>query len=121
MQLLLFKNINYDFTMSIKVAIEDIGKRIEEYGNSAYVVTVTKEGKAKIVHSIITLEENFIICSPGKGTIKNLTHSSSVSFLFPPNSDGGFSMIIDGICQIQDQEKDFIKVAVAGGVLHRPA
>ena len=46
MQLLLLKYINYDFTMSIKVAIEDIGKRLEEYGNSAYVVTVTKEGKA---------------------------------------------------------------------------
>ena len=121
MQLLLLKNINYDFTMSIKVAIEDIGKHLEEYGNSAFVVTTTKEGKAKIVHSLITLEEDFIICSPGKGTIKNLTHSSSVSFLFPPNSHGGFSMIIDGICQAQDQEKGSIKVAVTDGVLHRPA
>ena len=82
---------------------------------------MTKEGKAKIVHSLITLEEDFIICSPGKGTIKNLTHSSSVSFLFPPNSHGGFSMIIDGICHAQDQEKGSIKVAVTDGVLHRPA
>ena len=76
---------------------------------------------AKYANAKITLEEDFIICSPGKGTIKNLNHSSSVSFLFPPNSHGGFSMIIDGICQAQDQEKDFIKVAVTDGVLHRPA
>tara|TARA_B110000014_G_C20043481_1_gene542495 strand:+ start:212 stop:577 length:366 start_codon:yes stop_codon:yes gene_type:complete len=121
MQLLLLRNINYDLSMSIKVAIEDIGKRIDEYGSSAFVITMTEEGKAKIVHTLISLEKGSIICSPGKGTIKNLIHSSSVSFLFPPNSESGLSMIIDGIGQIKDLEKDSIKVEVTGGVLHRPA
>jgi len=121
MQLLFSKNMNYNFTMSIKVTIEDIDKRLDEYGNSAFVVTMTEEGKAKIVHSLIFLEDDFLICTPGKGTIKNLTASSSVSLIFPPYSDGGFSMIIDGVGQILDLEKGFMKVTITGGVLHRSA
>jgi hypothetical protein len=121
MQLLFSKNINYDFTMSIKVTIEDIDKRLDEYGNSAFVVTMAEEGKAKIVHSFISLEDDCLICSPGKGTLKNLADSSSVSLIFPPHSDGGFSMIIDGDGQILDPEKGSIKVKINGGVLHRPA
>jgi len=121
MQLFLFKNINYDFTMSFKVTIEDIDKRFAEYGNSAFVVTMTEAGKAKIVHSVISLEDDCLICSPGKGTLKNLADSSSVSLIFPPHSDDGFSMIIDGDGQILDSEKGSIKVKITGGVLHRPA
>ena len=121
MQLFLFKNINYDFTMSIKVTIEDMDKRFAEYGNSAFVVTMTEAGKAKIVHSVISLEDDCLICSPGKGTLKNLADSSSVSLIFPPHSDDGFSMIIDGDGQILDPEKGSIKVKITGGVLHRPA
>ena len=121
MQLFLFKNINYDFTMSFKVTIEDIDKRFAEYGNSAFVVTMTEAGKAKIVHSVISLEDDCLICSPGKGTLKNLADSSSVSLIFPPHSDDGFSMIIDGDGQILDPEKGSIKVKITGGVLHRPA
>ena len=107
--------------MSIKVTIEDIDKRFAEYGNSAFVVTMTEAGKAKIVHSVISLEDDCLICSPGKGTLKNLADSSSVSLIFPPHSDDGFSMIIDGDGQILDPEKGSIKVKITGGVLHRPA
>ena len=107
--------------MSIKVTIEDIDKRLAEYGNSAFVVTMTEAGKAKIVHSVISLEDNCLICSPGKGTLKNLADSSSVSLIFPPHSDDGFSMIIDGDGQILDPEKGSIKVKITGSVLHRPA
>ncbi|MFL3012050.1 MAG: hypothetical protein ACJZ1Z_03660 [Acidimicrobiales bacterium] len=107
--------------MSIKVTIEDIDKRLSEYGHSAFVVTMTEEGKAKIVHSVISLEDDCLICSPGKGTLKNLADSSSVSLIFPPHSDDAYSMIIDGDGQILDSEKGSIKVKITGGVLHRPA
>ena len=45
--------------MSVKVTSEDIEKRLDEYGNSAFVVTVDADFKIKIAGQTFSK-----ICSP---------------------------------------------------------
>lgn len=107
--------------MSVKVTSQDLEKLLKDYGNSAFVVTVAKNLRAKVVHSPIFLEEDFFICTPGEGTLNNLNDNRSITLIFPPYSEGGFSMIIDGDGEVIDPEEGTIKISFINGVLHRPA
>ena len=107
--------------MSVKVTSEDIEKRLDEYGNSAFVVTVDADFKIKVVNSSILSKEDFLICAPGQGTLSNLKHNSSVTLIFQPHTEGGFSLIIDGDGEVLDPEEGTIKISFNNGVLHRPA
>ncbi len=107
--------------MSVKVTSEDLKKRLDEYGNSAFVVTVDAGFKIKVVNSSIFLEGAFLICTPGQGTLSNLKHNRSVTLIFQPHTEGGFSMIIDGDGEVLDPEEGTIKISFINGVLHRPA
>jgi len=58
-------------------------------------------------------------CTPGGGTLRNLTKPGPVTLVFPPPADGDHSMLVDGIGRVaggEVAEVEFVK-----GVLHRPA
>ena len=126
--------------MSQPVTADDVSARLEEYGMSAFLVTVCGDGSPKVVHVSVlwtagssggSLDGTFsqsaagtFRCTPGGGTLRNLVQPGPVTLVFPPPEPGAYSMLIDGTGRVMDDESgtaDLLEVSFRGGVLHRPA
>ena len=108
--------------MSIPVTGNDVPARLEEYGSAAFLVTVSVDGSAKVVHVPVVWDASAgaFRCMPGGGTLRNLTDPGPVTLVFPPPEDGDHSMLVDGIGRVVD-DGEVVEVKFVDGVLHRPA
>ena len=116
--------------MSMPVTAGEVAARLEEYGTSAFLVTVGDDGSPKVVHLALVWEGNSgggsFRCTPGGGTLRNLAESGAVTLVFPPAEPGGYSMLIDGTGRVagaSDESPgtdDLVLIDFGGGVLHRP-
>ena len=117
--------------MSMPVTAGEVTARLEEYGTSAFLVTVGDDGSPKVVHLALVWEGNSsggsFRCTPGGGTLRNLAESGPVTLVFPPAEPGGYSMLIDGTGRVAGASDelpgtdDLVRIDFGGGVLHRPA
>ena len=107
--------------MSIPVTDNDVPARREGYGSAAFLVTVGVDGSAKVVHVPVVWDASAgaFRCTPGGGTLRNLTKPGPVTLVFPPPADGDHSMLVDGIGRVAGGE--VAEVEFIEGVLHRPA
>ena len=125
--------------MSQLVIADDVPARLEEYGTSAFLVTVGGDGSPKVVHVAVLwtagafggsldgissqLAAGTFHCRPGGGTLRNLVQPGPVTLIFPPPEPGAYSMLIDGTGRVVDGGEDtagVLEVSFGGGVLHRP-
>ena len=107
--------------VSVKVTVDDLADRLDEYGTAAFVVTVGVDSSPKVVHAPVVWDGEVLRCTPGGGTLANLTGGGPVTLVFPAPENGGYSMFLDGR-GAPDPDDDAIAVfECTGGVLHRPA
>ena len=107
--------------MSVKVTTDDLADRLDEYGTAAFVVTVGADSSPKVVHVTVVWDGEVLRCTPGGGTLTNLTGGGPVTLVFPSLENGGYSMFLDGR-GVPDPDDDAVAVIeFTGGVLHRPA
>ena len=108
--------------MSIPVTDNDVPARLEEYGSAVFLVTVGVDGSAKVVHVPVVWDASAraFQCTPGGGTLRNLTKPGPVTLVFPPPENGDHSMLVDGIGRVAG-DAEVAEVEFVGGVLHRPA
>ena len=105
----------------MKVTVDDLADRLDEYGTAAFVVTVGVDSSPKVVHAPVVWDGEVLRCTPGGGTLANLTGGGPVTLVFPTPENGGYSMFLDGR-GVPDPDDDAIAVIeFTGGVLHRPA
>ena len=121
--------------MSQPVTADDVPARLEEYGTSAFLVTVGGDGSPKVVHVAVLWTAGAsggslggtssqpaagtFRCTPGGGTLRNLVQP----LIFPPPEPGAYSMLIDGTGRVVEGGEDtagVLEVSFGGGVLHRP-
>ena len=107
--------------MSIPVTGNDVPARLEEYGSAAFLVTVGVDGSAKVVHVPVVWDASASAfrCTPGGGTLRNLTKPGPVTLVCPPRAEGDHSMLVDGVGRVAGGEVAEVEF-IAGG-LHRPA
>ena len=107
--------------MSIPVTGNDVPARLEEYGAAAFLGTGGVDGAAKVVHVPVVWDASASAfrCTPGGGTLRNLTKPGPVTLVFPPPADGDHSMLVDGIGRVVGGE--VAEVEFIEGVRHRPA
>ena len=104
--------------MSVKVELEELAKRLGEY-RFAYLVTVSDAGAAHVIAvSPAVTDDGVVVDALGRHSIANATAHPDVTLVFPPSTDGGYSLIVDGTARVGD---DSITVSPARAVLHRPA
>ena len=107
--------------VSVKIAVDDLADRLDEYGAAAFVVTVGVDSSPKVVHVPVVWDGEVLRCTPGGGTLANLTGGGPVTLVFPSSGTGGYSMFLDGR-GVPDPDDDAVAVIeFTGGVLHRPA
>lgn len=104
--------------MSVKVDLDDLARHVATYG-FAYLLTVTDDQRA---HAVAVRPEvageTLRVDGLGDRTRANLDARPDVSLVWPPVTDGGYTLIVDGRASVSD---DGASVAPSHAVLHRPA
>jgi hypothetical protein len=104
--------------MSVKVDLDQLADALADF-TFAYLVTVGDDYRAHTVAVAPTLADGvFDIGSIGNGTRRNVAEHDGVTLVWPPSEPGGYTLIIDGTGQA---DENALKVAPSRAVLHRPA
>ena len=88
--------------MSIPVEIDDLGKAIEKHGAHAYLITTDSKAHPHITHITLLSYSAPFIFNIGRKTAANASVRPSVAMLWPPLVSGDYSLIVDGLIQVEE-------------------
>jgi len=104
--------------MSVKVDLDQLAGALTDF-TFAYLVTVGDDYRAHTVAVVPALVDGTLdIGTVGNSTRRNLAKHDGVTLVWPPRDPGGYSLIVDGTAQPED---DRLRIAPSRAVLHRPA
>jgi hypothetical protein len=104
--------------MSIEVTLPQLAETLTRY-RFAYLLTVGDDARAHVVAVSTTLANDTLLATDlGRRTRVNLAARPSVTLVWPPANPSDYSLIVDGVGSIRDDE---LAVAPTRAVLHRPA
>ena len=102
--------------MSVLVDLADIPARLADH-DRGYLLT-TKDGTVKAVSVRAVPEDGALrVDTPGRGSVANVGVNPVVTLLFPPLTNPGMSLLVDGTAVA---DGDDIVITPTGAVLHRP-
>ena len=104
--------------MSIAVAIADLAEEMARFGESAFVLTTSDDGRPHISHVAVTHEDGVLHCTVGGRSAGNARSRAQIAVLWPPHSTDGFSLIVDADATVDGSE---LRLTPTKAVLHRPA
>ena len=81
--------------MSVAVDIAALSERLAEYGERAYLVTVGDDGSPHVVSVEVVLDEALLAVRVGNRTAANLSGRAAATLLWPPPTDGVYSLLVD--------------------------
>ena len=102
--------------MSIAVALEELGDKLNEYP-WCYLVTSGDERPHTLAVKP-SMTEGGLRCATGTSSRANVVRNALVVMMFPPPTPEGFSLIVDGEASV---DGDGVVVKPTWAVLHRPA
>jgi hypothetical protein len=104
--------------MSIKVTLQQLAQTLTRY-RFAYLLTVGNDARAHVVAVTTTLaNDTLLVTDPGRKTRANLAAHPLVTLVWPPADPHDYSLIVDGVGSLRDDE---LTVVPTRAVLHRPA
>ena len=104
--------------MSIEVTLRQLAQTLTQY-RFAYLVTVGDDARAHVVSVTTTLaNDTLLVADLGRRTRANLATHPSVTLVWPPADPSDYSLIVDGVGSLRDDE---LAVVPTRAVLHRPA
>ena len=108
--------------MSIPVEPAEIGDQMEQFGMTAYVLTVRDDATPHIAHLDMRLDGDVLRCGASRSAASNVAQRPNISVLWPPHEPGGYSMIVDAAARTVDGAGGLeLELRPTSGVLHRPA
>jgi hypothetical protein len=106
--------------MSVPVELGDLARRIEEFGEVAYLVTVSAEGLPHTVSVRVGWDEADLIVGAGRRTAANVGHHPDVALLWPAPPGTGYSLIVDGRAVARaGEDGPTLAIGPVAAVLHR--
>jgi hypothetical protein len=108
--------------MSVPIPLERLRTALAERAETAYVLTVSEDGRPHAVHAPVRWEGDVLAARVGRRSAANATARPFVSLLYPVRSDGDYSLIVDGSATVRSTgDGDVLLVTPVKAVLHRPA
>ncbi len=108
--------------MSIPVPLEELRAAIAERGGSAYLLTVSDDGRPHAVHVAVRWEGDTLAADVGKRSAANVATRAAVSLLFAVRASGDYSLIVDGSAVVEAREEGpRLLITPTKAVLHRAA
>ncbi|MBV8541669.1 MAG: pyridoxamine 5'-phosphate oxidase family protein [Pseudonocardiales bacterium] len=104
--------------MSIEVTLRQLARTLTRY-RFAYLLTIGDDARTHVVAVSATLVNNTLLVRDlGRRTRANVVTRPSVTLVWPPANPSDYSLIVDGVGSLRDDE---LTVAPTRAVLHRPA
>ena len=104
--------------MSIAVAIDRLGDEMARFGESAFVLTTSDDGRPHISHVAVIHHDGLLRCTVGGRSAGNARERAQIAVLWPPAETDGFSLIVDADAVVDGSE---LRLTPTKAVLHRPA
>ena len=103
--------------MSVPVAMDELARRIEEYGVHPFLVTTSAEGRAHVVSTTVAFGDGQLSASAGQTSRANAAATEVVTVLWP-GVGGPYGLIVDGTARV---DAETVSVTPTRAVLHRLA
>jgi len=100
------------------VALEELARRVDEFGPHPFLVTTSSEGRAHVVSVAAQFDGAQFSLQPGRTSRTNLAGNESVTLLWP-GAGGPYGLIVDGAARLDGD--DAVTIAPTRAVLHRLA
>lgn len=112
--------------MSIPVALEELRAALAERPSSAYLLTVSDDGRPHAVHVALAWDGDRLAADVGRRTAANAAaRPTAVSLVFPVRTPDDYSLIVDCSAQVAAAVADGgdrrVLVSPTKAVLHRHA
>ena len=108
--------------MTVPVPLDRLRAAVAERGASAYLLTVSDDGRAHAVHVPLASQGDALAASVGKRTATNAAARPAVSLLFSVRAEGDYSLIVDGSAAVvPGADGPTVLVTPSRAVLHRAA
>ena len=104
--------------MSISVPLEELADEVSKRG-PGYLLTTAEGSRPHVVHLQFAVDGSELRADVGRSAVRNIGMQPAVTLLWPPDEDGGYSLIVDGTAMVEGEATAV--VAATGAVLHRPA
>ena len=104
--------------MSIPVALQELRAAMDERGPTAYLLTVSDDGRPHVAHVAVAWDGAALVIDVGRHSAANATARPSVSLLYPVRRADDYSLIVDGGAATDGRR---LHVTPTKAVLHRPA
>jgi hypothetical protein len=105
--------------MSIRVELDELPRAVADRGAAAYLVTVSAEGRPKIVSVHVTVAAGSLRMAAGRGTRTNVRERPQATLLWPAAADHPHhSLLVDGEAVVDD-EAEQVELRPAAAILHR--
>ena len=104
--------------MSVPVELTELRDAIAKQATFAYVMTVTDDQRAHAVALVPVVAGNVLTCEAGNTTCGNATARPSISLVWPPRTEGDFSLIVDGDATV---DGNVLTITPTRAVFHRAA
>ena len=113
--------------VSIAVELARLRSEAETRGRSAYLLTVSEDGRPHVVALEVTWDEPagdpdrvLLVAKAGRSSAANIAARGSASVLWPASEPGGYALILDAAASVVDRDDDVVAVlAPERAVLHR--
>ncbi len=106
--------------MSVAVSLQTLWDRVQEFGESAYLVTTATEHGPHVVSVVARVDGSNLVVGGGRTTRANARANPAVTLLWPPAPGDASSLIVDGQATVTDETEDVV-IAPTRAVLHRVA
>ena len=103
--------------MSVAVSLQELGRRLEEFGSVAFLLT-TDGASAHVVSVGISFDGSGFSVPAGRTSQRNIEGTTTATLLWPSRDGGPYSLIVDGEASIHD---DLVVLHPTKAVLHRLA
>lgn len=104
--------------MSVKVDLDKLADALSDY-SFGYLITVGDDFRAHTVAVRPAFADGvFDVGAVGKHTRANVAQHADITLIWPPQQDGGYTLIVDGRGRLSD---GILQIDPSRAVLHRSA
>jgi Pyridoxamine 5'-phosphate oxidase len=108
--------------VSVTVALDELRARSAEFGEVAFLLTVTDDRRPHVVSVKVAWDGDALVAGAGRTTSANVAGQPTVSMLWAPPARGDYSLIVDGTAETQERDNAMVVVIrPSRAVLHRVA
>jgi hypothetical protein len=105
--------------MSAPVALDELTRRVEEFGSHPFFVTTSPDRRSHVVSVTAQFDGTQFSLPAGNTSRANVAANASVTLLWP-SVGGPYGLIVDGTGEVHS-EAELVTVTPTRAVLHRLA